>query len=68
MDLTESVQPLVGERVEGRAVREAGRRASAAVDPPAAVHASSEYRRAMLDVFVRRAVAEAAGRARETAG
>jgi CO/xanthine dehydrogenase FAD-binding subunit len=67
VDLSEAARALVGERVEDPAVREAGRLAAAAVEPSASVHASSGYRRAMLEVFVRRAVLQAAERARGTA-
>jgi CO/xanthine dehydrogenase FAD-binding subunit len=68
LDLTEAARPLVGERVETGVVGEVGRRAAALVEPAAAVHASSEYRRAMLEVFVRRGLAEAAGRALQVTG
>jgi aerobic carbon-monoxide dehydrogenase medium subunit len=68
VDLTHVAEPLLGQPVEDPSVAEAGRRAAAAVEPPAAVHASSEYRRAMLEVMVRRAVVQAAGRARGGAG
>lgn len=62
--LGHAAEAVIGERVDQRSAKEAGRRAAEAVEPPAAVHASSNYRREMLEVFVRRAVLQAAGRAR----
>jgi CO/xanthine dehydrogenase FAD-binding subunit len=64
IDLVHAAEALVGEKVDEGSALEAGRRAARAVAPSAAVHASAGYRRAMLEVFVRRAVLQAAGRAR----
>jgi carbon-monoxide dehydrogenase medium subunit len=64
VDLTDAAEALLGQPVDDPSVAEAGRRAAAAVEPTAAAHASSAYRRAMLEVMVRRAVLQAAGRAR----
>ena len=66
--LTHAAEALLGGSVDDGSAAEAGRRAAAAVDPSAATHASSDYRRAMLEVMVRRAVLQAAGRARGAAG
>lgn len=64
LDLTAEVATaLVDEVVDEASVGEAGRRVSAAVDPADAVHGSGPYRRAMVGVFVRRALLAAAGRA-----
>jgi len=68
VDLTDAAEALVGQPVGDSSVAQAGRRAAAAVDPPAAPHASSWYRREMLDVMVRRAALQAAGRARAGTG
>jgi carbon-monoxide dehydrogenase medium subunit len=43
---------------------EAGEIASKEADPPSDVHASAEYRREMVKVFVRRAAAKALERAK----
>ncbi len=65
VDFIQAAEALIGERVDESSTREVGRRATLTADPPAAVHASGAYRRAMLEVFVRRAVLQAGGRARE---
>jgi CO/xanthine dehydrogenase FAD-binding subunit len=67
IQFTDAAEALIGERVDERSAGEAGRRAANTVEPSAAVHASADYRRAMLEVFVRRVVFEAAGRAGRTA-
>jgi len=63
VELAHAADALLGERPDERAAAEAGRRAAAAVEPGATVHASGDYRREMLGVFVRRAVLAAASRA-----
>jgi len=50
---------LEGAAPGGEAFAEAGRVAAAAVDPPADVHGSADYRRELTAVLVRRALAEA---------
>jgi carbon-monoxide dehydrogenase medium subunit len=52
-------QALEGAAPGGEAFADAGRAAAAAVDPPADVHGSAQYRRDLTDVLVRRALAEA---------
>jgi len=49
--------------IDEASAAEVGRRASAAVDPPDAVHGSGAYRREMVAVYVRRALLAAAARA-----
>jgi carbon-monoxide dehydrogenase medium subunit len=60
------VEPAA-ELLRGRAVEDAAREVAAAaaegVSPPSDVHASSEYRHALVAVLVERALREAAGRA-----
>jgi carbon-monoxide dehydrogenase medium subunit len=68
VDLRDAAEALLGQPLRDPSVAEAGRRAAAAVEPTAAAHASSAYRRAMLEVMVRRAVLQAAGRARGGGG
>ncbi|HCO02931.1 MAG TPA: carbon monoxide dehydrogenase [Actinobacteria bacterium] len=63
IELGDAAGVLVGELIDERLAAEAGRRAAASVQPSASVHASAEYRRAMLGVYVRRAVLQAARRA-----
>lgn len=67
IELADAALAVIGEPVDERSAAEAGRRAALAVEPSAAVHASSEYRRAMLGVFVQRALLQAAARARGAA-
>jgi carbon-monoxide dehydrogenase medium subunit len=50
---------LIGKVITGEVLSEAGRAASAELEPPADVHGSSEYRKEMTELFVRR-TAEAA--------
>lgn len=64
VELTEAADVLRGEVADERAAAEAGRRAAGAVEPSDTVHASAGYKRAMLEVMVRRAVTAAAARAR----
>ncbi|MDX3908028.1 MAG: xanthine dehydrogenase family protein subunit M [Pigmentiphaga sp.] len=51
-----------GQRVEGPAIAEAARLASASVTPPDDIHASADYRRALVGTLVERALAAAAAR------
>jgi carbon-monoxide dehydrogenase medium subunit len=55
---------LIGKVLNDALLAEAGEIASAEVDPPADVHGSTEYRREMIKVFVRRAATKALERAR----
>ena len=58
-------QLLVGEVPEPPLLERAGRKASEDLDEPLAdVHASADYRRHLAEVLTRRALAEAAERAR----
>jgi CO/xanthine dehydrogenase FAD-binding subunit len=50
---------LLGQSVDAEVAREVGAVAAAAVDPPANVHASSEYRRQLVATLVGRAVGRA---------
>jgi CO/xanthine dehydrogenase FAD-binding subunit len=59
----EAEAALVGRAGDREAARAAGAAAAAASSPISDVRASADYRRAMLDVVVRRAVAAAIGRA-----
>jgi carbon-monoxide dehydrogenase medium subunit len=61
----EAEKRLIGKVVNGHLLAEAGEVASAEADPPADVHASAEYRREMVKVFVRRAAGKALERANE---
>jgi CO/xanthine dehydrogenase FAD-binding subunit len=56
---------LLGERPAEALFREAGRLVSEAVDSDADVHASADYRREVSGVLARRALLQAAARARE---
>jgi len=55
-------QALVGERAGAELFRAAGDVTAQAVDPPADIHASSNYRRHLTGVLVRRALATAESR------
>jgi carbon-monoxide dehydrogenase medium subunit len=55
---------LIGKVVNDALIAEAGEVASAESDPPPDVHGSSEYRREMVKVFVRRAAIKALERAK----
>ncbi|MPZ13522.1 MAG: xanthine dehydrogenase family protein subunit M [Chloroflexi bacterium] len=54
---------LAGKQPEAAAIQEAARLASDGLEPDSDVMASSDYRRAMAEVFARRALTEAARRA-----
>jgi CO/xanthine dehydrogenase FAD-binding subunit len=56
---------LVGERPSAALFDEAARRATADVDPPADLHGSSDYRKKVAAVLVRRGLRAAADNARE---
>jgi len=56
---------LVGERPSTELFDEAARRATADVDPPADLHGSSDYRKTVAAVLVRRGLQAAADNARE---
>ncbi|MDP8910688.1 MAG: xanthine dehydrogenase family protein subunit M [Actinomycetota bacterium] len=62
--LTEMEARLNGGELSDDAVRAAARGVGASLDPPADVHASSDYRRHLGEVLARRAVLQAAQRAR----
>ncbi len=51
---------LNGKAVDAATMEAAGKAASAAVDPPDDIHASAEYRRALVGTLVERALARAA--------
>jgi carbon-monoxide dehydrogenase medium subunit len=55
---------LIGKVINYQSLVEASEVASAEADPPSDIHASEEYRREMLKVFVRRASATALDRAK----
>jgi carbon-monoxide dehydrogenase medium subunit len=56
---------LAGAALEQRAIEEVGRTAATDIDtPPSDVHASADYRRHLVGVLTRRALVEAATRAR----
>jgi carbon-monoxide dehydrogenase medium subunit len=54
---------LVGKKVTEDAIKEAARYAAEAVNPPSDIRASSSYRKAMVEVFTRRALRLALRRA-----
>ena len=56
---------LIGKVINDQLLAEAGEAASAEADPPSDVHASAEYRREMVKVFVRRAAIRALERAKK---
>jgi carbon-monoxide dehydrogenase medium subunit len=61
-------QALAGEKPGDEVFAEAARRASAGIDDPLSdIHASPEYRRHLVGVLTRRALQEAAARARQAA-
>jgi len=60
----EAEKRLIGKVINYQSLVEASEVASAEADPPSDIHASEEYRREMLKVFVRRASATALERAK----
>ena len=56
---------LIGKVINDHLLTEAGEIASAEADPPSDVHASSEYRKEMVKVFVKRVALKALERAKE---
>jgi carbon-monoxide dehydrogenase medium subunit len=65
MRVREAEKRLIGKVVNDHLLAEAGEIASAEADPPSDVHASAEYRREMVKVFVKRAAVKALERAKE---
>jgi len=65
MRVKEAEKRWIGKVVNDPLLAEAGDIASAEADPPSDVHASSEYRKEMLKVFVKRAAGKALERAKE---
>ena len=61
----EAEKRLIGKVINGHLLAEAGEVASGEADPPLDVHASIEYRREMVKVFVRRAAIRALERAKK---
>ena len=59
----QATAPLCGVAIDEVAAGEAGERAAAAARPRSDIHASSDYRRALVAVLVRRALLRAAARA-----
>jgi carbon-monoxide dehydrogenase medium subunit len=60
----EAEKRLIGKVINDQLLIEAGEAASAESDPPSDVHASAEYRREMVKVFVRRAASRALEKAK----
>jgi carbon-monoxide dehydrogenase medium subunit len=60
----EAEKRLIGKVISSHLLAEVGEVASAEADPPSDLHASAEYRREMLKVFVKRASAKALERAK----
>ncbi len=60
----EAEKRFIGKRINDHLLAEVGEVASAEADAPSDIHASAEYRREMLKVFVRRASATALERAK----
>ena len=61
----EAEKRLIGKVINGDLLSEAGDMASAEADPPSDVHASAEYRKEMVKVFVRRAAEKALEKAKQ---
>jgi carbon-monoxide dehydrogenase medium subunit len=61
----EAEKKLIGKVIDNNLLSEAGEVASAQADPPSDVHGSSEYRKEMLKVFVRRVAKKAVEKAKE---
>ena len=55
----EAERCLIGKKISGDLLTEAGEVASKEADPPSDVHASAEYRREMVKVFVKRVAKKA---------
>jgi CO/xanthine dehydrogenase FAD-binding subunit len=55
---------LIGKAINDKVLEEAAEAMSAEISPPADVHGSEEYRRAMAKVFFKRAVTKALDRAK----
>lgn len=60
----EAEKRLIGKVINYQSLAEASEVASAEADPPSDIHASEEYRREMVKIFVRRAAAKALERAK----
>ena len=60
---TEAEQMLVGERIDETLAARAAERAAAGVEPTGDIHGSGEYRKHLIGVMARRAIAAAAERA-----
>ncbi|MBP1696744.1 MAG: CoxM [Deltaproteobacteria bacterium] len=60
----EAEKRLIGKVISSHLLAEVGEVASAEADPPSDLHASAEYRREMVKVFVKRAAAKALERAK----
>ncbi|MDX1388579.1 MAG: xanthine dehydrogenase family protein subunit M, partial [Acidobacteriota bacterium] len=54
---------LLGKVIDARSIREAAERCSAATDPDDDIHASGDYKKAMVVVFAERALTKALARA-----
>jgi CO/xanthine dehydrogenase FAD-binding subunit len=61
----EAEKRLIGKVINHQLLAEAGEIASGEADPPSDVHASSEYRKEMVQVFLKRAAIKAMERAKE---
>jgi len=61
----EAERCLIGKKINGDHLTEAGEVASKEASPPSDVHGSEEYRREMIKVFVKRAANKALERAKE---
>jgi carbon-monoxide dehydrogenase medium subunit len=61
----EAEKRLIGKVINDTLLDEAGQIASAGADPPSDVHGSTEYRKEMIKVFVRRAAIKALERAKK---
>jgi len=64
----EAEKRLIGKALNDGLLTEAGEIASEEADPPSDVHGSSEYRREMVKVFVKRAATKALERAKAVIG
>jgi len=59
---SEAERSLVGARLDAEAAESAAGKAVAGIDPTGDIHGSSEYRKGLIEVMVRRAIETAAGR------